>query len=132
MKTKKEVLDILGALGLDDVVFEKFTHLLDSIPGDTVPDEVLREIKTLLLEEEERTLDALGTELGIDLNSSDDVLAQQKEMEREASEIKETFDSEIAELDSDLVQLEQAATELESATDEVSADALAQSIKASM
>lgn len=132
MKTKKEVLDILGALGLEDIVLAKFTHLLDSIPGDMVPDEALREIKTLLLEEEERTLDALGTELGVDLNSSDDVLSQQKEMEREASEIKETFDSEITELDSDLAQLEQAATELETATDEVSATALAQSIKSSM
>jgi hypothetical protein len=132
MKTKNEVLAILGALGLGDAVLAKFTRLVDSIPGDTVPDDILRDIKALLLEEEERTLDALGTELGVDINSGDDVLEQQKDMLKEASEIKQSFDLEIAELDADLTQLEQAASELEKVTDEVSADALVQSIKSSM
>ncbi len=130
MNTKEEILAIVNELDLDPKTREKLIRMIEAVEGGTLDDDTLSEIKVILLEEEERALDAAAAELGIDVVNDPQLKEVEEEYKSEVAQIKADFDADMAGLDGQLEQLEAAEKQLQGADDAMQIDTLTASLKA--
>lgn len=130
MKTKQQLIETIRTLDLDPELKEKLLFMVNSIDGDIVDDDSLRDIKSYLLEEEGRALDDAAAELGIDVVNDPDIKAVESVYETEVALIRSAYASDMQELDQELNKLEVAQVDLMAADDAVQIDAITLSLKA--
>ena len=130
MLKKIEMLQILKTLEFDSEAMSRLLAVIDGVEGDTLDDDAITEIKTILLEEEEKALDQAAAELGIDVTSDASLYAAEAEYKREVDAIKSELESDMSVLDEQLDQLDAADNELTKVDEQIQITQITQTIKA--
>ena len=131
MIKKQQVLEIIRSLEFESSLLQKILDMIDAVEGDMLPDALVSEIQTLMLEEEERALGEAATALGMDVANDPAIKAADQEYDQEVTDIRAEFDRDMTELSSAMDQLEQADKELAGVEDEVKVAELTSAIKGS-
>ena len=131
MIKKQQVLEIIRSLEFESSLLQKILDMIDAVEGDMLPDDIVSEIQTLMLEEEERALGAAVTILGMDVANDPAMKAFDDEYDKEVADIKVEFDRDMTELNAAMDQLEEADKELGGVEDEVKVAELTSAIKGS-
>ena len=131
MIKKQQVLEIIRSLEFESSLLQKILDMIDGVEGDMLPDDIVSNIQTLMLEEEERALGAAATALGMDVTNDPAMKALDDEYDKEVTGIKSEFDRDMTELNTAMDQLEEADKELAGVEDEVKVAELTSAIKGS-
>ena len=124
------MLQILKTLEFDSEAMSRLLAVIDGVEGDTLDDDAITEIKTILLEEEEKALDQAAAELGIDVTSDASLYAAEAEYKKEVDTIKSELESDMRVLDEQLDQLDAADNELTKVDEQIQILQITQTIKA--
>ena len=111
MLKKEEMLEILRTLEFDSEAMGRLLEIIDSVEGDTLDQETLHQIKLILLEEEEKALDAAAADVGVDVVNDPSLIEAENIYKKEIDEIKSEFESDMRALDDEMDSLDHADTE---------------------
>lgn len=131
MLKKLEMLEILRTLEFDSEAMAKLLAIIEGVEGDTLDTETLREIKAILLEEEEKALDDAAAEMGVDVSTDPAVVAAKSEYTKEVDEIRSEFEDGMRDIDEAMDKLEFADGELTRVTESIQITQITETIKAS-
>lgn len=131
MLKKEEMLEILRTLEFDSEAMGKLLEIIDSVEGDILDQETLHQIKLILLEEEEKALDAAAADVGVDVASDPSLIEVENIYKKEIEDIKSEFESDMRSLDDDMDSLDHADTELTRVSETIEITRITQSIQAS-
>lgn len=122
---------MISMLNLNQVVMGTLLEMINASSEEEVSEDIIREIKIILLEEEGKALDALGREIDAGLENDGTLEAVDQEYKTKLEDIKSTFNIEMGELDKNLDELEEAQTVLVGADEAVQIQTLSASLKGS-
>lgn len=131
MLKKEEMLEILRTLEFDSEAMGKLLEIIDAVEGDILDQETLHQIKLILLEEEEKALDAAAADVGVDVASDPSLIEVENIYKKEIEDIKSEFESDMRSLDDDMDSLDHADTELTRVSETIEITRITQSIQAS-
>jgi uncharacterized protein (DUF2164 family) len=127
MLKKVEMLEILRTLEFDSEAMERLLDIINGVEGDMLDADTLREIKTILLEEEEKGLNEAAAEVGVEF-TDDDIRSIEESYKQEVDDIRAEFDKNIQDLEEEMDKLDLANTELTHIEETIQITQITQSI----
>lgn len=125
------MLELLRTLEFDSEAMTRILAIIDGVEGDILDADALHDIKTILLEEEEKALDDAAAEVGVDVTKDPAIKAAQAEYKAEVEDIRSEYESDMREIDDAMDKLELADSELTHVTEVIQIIEITESIKAS-
>ncbi len=129
MLKKDEMFEILSTLEFDSEAMGKLIAIIEQVEGDMLDADTLHLIKLILLEEEEKSLNIVAKEVGVDTSSVSELQNIDQSYQDSVHDINNVFEHDMRELDDHLETLKHADVELVHITETIQVSHITDSLK---